>query len=570
MAKTSTDRAKNNRRKAADDQTVPVEVDLLDDADETNDEQEEQAGPPPDPRLIPRAGELPGPEFFAFAVQHPEPSWIDLYVHRLKPAVVNIPPPEWPEGKKFPSYCEKVKGLITEQTGRVADFDWLLTQRGSGKYHCRLVDRRLKRTQNRLICESFIEISQYDTHPPILNDWRELVPCQENNWIIDKLLRAKIIKRTPEGGFVAYEGPAANGQPNTDPSVMFDKAMAGAERIARLMAPKEKETSSPFQQIDIVSLMEKTQTANDPQKIINAAKSLVEISKPKENTEGQQLLTFVMQRLNAAEERATALLTKMLESKANPATDDVKKVADIIEAVDRIRGGTESEAVKQSRMSGTQEFVSELTKAFAPGVNQFLGVFGTFLNLQMQQKMREQAQQPKPTTPTARPAAPQQPAQVPAPQPNTPSAQPPQPATAPAPNEPADQQAAADQTESQEQTAMNQAQAEARIIASGLSSVGPTLVKYFEDEELTASDFAAWFCDAALPTGLPYPELINGYDAFPVLKKYSGENIRELIKVSVPPLYMRLAPTPEKEDALLKFLQEFLAYDLEAEPEVKK
>ena len=65
---------------------------------------------PADARLIPRAGELPGPDFFAFAKQHPAPGFVDLYVHRLKPAVVNIPPPEWPTGKKFPTYCEKVKG----------------------------------------------------------------------------------------------------------------------------------------------------------------------------------------------------------------------------------------------------------------------------------------------------------------------------------------------------------------------------------------------------------------------------------------------------------------------------
>ena len=120
---------------------------------------------------------------------------------------------------------------------------------------------------------------------------------------------------------------------------------------------------------------------------------------------------------------------------------------------------------------------------------------------------------------------------------------------------------------------MNRQQAEAHMIMTGLASVAPTLIKYFEDEDLTGADFASWFCDASLPTGLPnmpmVPELVDGIDALPMLKQYGADQIRSLIKINAGQLYARIAPTEEKEAALLKFLQEFLAYDPEAEPEAK-
>lgn len=109
------------------------------------------------------------------------------------------------------------------------------------------------------------------------------------------------------------------------------------------------------------------------------------------------------------------------------------------------------------------------------------------------------------------------------------------------------------------------AQFEAQIIATGLAYCEQRFMSDYEHED--AEGFADWFCDAILPTGLAYPRQVNGMQAHEILRKYSAESIATLIESAMPPLFARLVPQPEKKEKLINFLQAFLAFNPEGEPE---
>lgn len=469
--------------------------------------------------------------FFARLSEYPKDDWekLLLYIYRMAPITDRRA-----SGEPV-NYIAKLSEPIDE--------DYVLREPnwgGSGKYRVRL-NKLLPDGKNTPIdvVEFVVENKKY---PP-------QVPPGE--WVDDPRNKRWAWAKTYYDG----KNEAANQPPAPPPTqgpslgeiVTAVKTMSEMTRANQPPAVAKEE--SPFEKIDIVGLIEKTHSANDPVKMLSGFKDLADILKPAAPTVDP--VTVALRIVEALKPAAAAAPLDPI-AQLNQYATMAKTMKEAFGP-----GEVETEAIKQSRMTGTQEFIAELTRAFAPGVNEMFKVLGGFASIRMAQAQKPPAN----ATPRATgPAAVAQPGQ---PQPVAPPA-----ATA---AEPVVEQ----QPEGQEEPPqMNRQQAEAHMIMTGLASVAPTLIRYFESEELTGHDFAAWFCDASLPTGLPnmpmVPELVDGIDALPMLKTYGAEQIRSLVKINAAPLYARIAPTEEKESALLKFLEEFLTYDPEALDEEKK
>ena len=535
-----------------------------------------------DPRTIPRIhGEMPANELLSFIAAHPSPMDLDAYFYRLKPKIRRMKPPDWPEGKKFPSYVAKLKGLITDRTKRVFDLEWLLTMQGSGKYKVQINDRST-RTRNVELCHCFIEINDYDNHPPIFEDWSELIPCDENKWFIEQMLRDKVIKRTPEGNFVAYEhGPqeAPSNGSIPSPGEMLKQTVDLAKDLARTMQPKE--SPSAFSGKDIVDLIKSQAAQNDPQKVIDAAKGLVEISRPPaappapppDNT----ILTFVLERLSASEERNAKLLDQLL-TRANtpppappaPADPEVQlsKTFDLLTKAKEFMG----EGGASSKMNGWQEFLKE-------PLTELINLAKPFAQLGAQVLAIRAAQ--------SQPAATAPPAPRPAPRPTADQigSAADQPAAAPAPTaEPAQEPAAAPPPpDAAFQGVMV-------VIGAVLQQIDLTLRSHFAhfaagDEGYSGEDFAAYFCDQQIglpsPWNLMAPDGISGAEALIRIRQFSAtdnqgnivpapEAGRRIILESYqhnPATWQALCPTEERAKLFDQFIAEFLNYDPEGEAE---
>ena len=564
---------------AVEELLPPVE----DDSEEIEDSSVEAASP--DPRRVPAvADNMPGQQLWAFLAQYPDPQYLDLYGYRLFPVIKATAPPEWTGTGKAPTYQEKVKGLITEQTNRIVDYNWLRDVRGSGTYFIRIIDRRLKRTQNRQICTSKIEVNEWDTHPPVLNDWTELVPCEANKWIINRLLKDRIIKRNSEGGFMAYQDGQQNqnGTATLDPGALLDKTVNLAQKLAQTMQPKE--SASAFSGKDIVDLIKEQTKQNDPQKVIDAAKGLVEISRPlatpppppPDNT----LVTLLLAQLKeqsaeaaAARAREFELMKEMMKQSNAPAPAPPDPVATIeaqAKAYVTLReafGGGDA-AAAQSRMNGWQEFLKEPLTGFIGLLQPFAQVGAALLAARAQQAQQANAPaQPKPATATAPPTS----SAV------TQGQQPPAPA---APGQPQQQPAAATQeTEPPMPPAPNPVLI---VLNAALMHVDFTLRDYFANE-LPGSDFAAWFCDTAIPLPAPYnlmQESVIGAEALKKLQQFTatdpqgktldapeaGKNLLIAAYKANPAIWAKIVTSPDKEPKFSKFLDEFLAYNPEGEP----
>jgi len=555
MAETHHSKGKKNTKSASGIAVVePPEPEIANESPEEPQEteaEEEAKEPGIDPRCIPRVKDLPPDEFFAFLAQYPQPSDLDAYIYRLKPVIRVNAPSDLPPGKRVPSYINKVAGIITPETNRALDLDWLQSVRGSGHYRIQVTDHSGNRTKSRELCQTRLEINEWDAHPPIFNDWNEIVPCEANKWFIDKLIREQVIQRTPEGRFVAFQG-SQNGTANgsgSDPGILIDKTLAAAERMARMMTPpkEEKKDENPFAKIDIVKLMEGTQKANDPEKILTAARGLAEMMKPPEapkvDQDGQ--LKLIME---------IAKLFKTDPPPAQPsAVEQMKQTAEMAKIMKEAFGPSEDERAISTKMNGWQEFLRDPLTELINGMKPLFAVGAQFLMLKAQQG--NPVQQPQPV-PRPAPAAASQPAAV---------AQQAQPAPAQQPVEEPPVEVITPQQQ--------QEQAEARAILNGLASVMPTMLEYVNNQELTGEDFAGWFCDAQVPTGFPppFPRFVAGITALDLLKKYPPEHIIELIEMNSPPMFADLVPTPDKRDALLQFIQQFQSFNPEGEPEpVKK
>ena len=558
-----------------------AEIQAEEEPEQEQTETESPATAPPDPRRIPPSQRMEGPEFWAFLQQYPVPQDLDLYIYRLFPVVKSLPPAGWNSNQKPPTYCEKVKGLITQQTGEVADYEWLRNVRGSGNYHLRVVERALKRTQNRQICECILEINEYDTHMPVLNDWCELVPnASGNQWIIQRLIQDKVIKRTPEGGLVAAVVPSENSTAANDPGAMLTQTVNLAKDLAQTMRPKD--TAPGFTGKDIVDLIGKTQVANDPQKIIDAATSLIQMTKPPENKEGSVLITLLLAQLKeqsteaaAARAREFELMKDML-NKANtpppapPAPPDpvatIEAQAKAYVTLREAFGGGDA-AAAQSRMNGWQEFLKEPLVGFMDLLKPFAQVGAAIFAAKAQQSAQQNAAA-APKAPTAPPTSPAvtQGQQQPAP---TPPGQPQQ-QTTPQP---------AQETQQPMPPAPNPVLI---VLNAALMHVDFTLRDYFANE-LPGSDFAAWFCDTAIPLPAPYnlmQESVIGAEALKKLQQFTatdpqgktldapeaGKNLLIAAYKANPAIWAKIVTSPDKEPKFSKFLDEFLAYNPEGEP----
>jgi hypothetical protein len=306
-----------------------------------------------------------------------------------------------------------------------------------------------------------------------------------------------------------------------------------------------------------VDLIKSQASQNDPQKVIDAAKGLVEISRPPEDKEGKTVLTLLLsqmeeQRKESADQRRAAaaeasasrtrefeLLKEMLTKSKVDAPDpiaDIERYAKLGKTLKESFGPSESETAieRQSRMNGTQELIVELTKAVSPVLEKAMGLFTV---MAAAKQSAQPARPPRPTTVDVAPAGeqPQQPAQT-----NEQPAQPeaPQPPT------------------------MEQAQQQ--ILNFVLGSATPTLQHYLETSD--GESFAGWFCDTAfsLP-GVPPPfNRLNGVDAHKFAKQHGKDAILEAYKKN-PALYQQIAPNSEAEEKFIRFLDAFLAYDPEAE-----
>jgi len=590
--------------KAAPTGPILVEEPQVDTEIPTEEESEQEetgvepaAAAPPDPRRIPPAIRMEGREFWAFLQQYPAPQDLDLYIYRLFPVVKSLPPPGWNSNQKPPTYCEKVKGIITQQTGQVADYEWLRNVRGSGNYHLRVVERALKRTQNRQICECILEINEYDTHMPVLNDWCELVPnASGNQWIIQRLIQDKIIKRTPEGGFVSADGQQQNATAG-DPSAMLTQTVNLAKDLARTMQPKE--SPSAFSGKDIVDLIRSNAAQNDPQKVIDAARGLVEISKPPEAPKpDNSVLNLLIEQMKtereeraaqrqrerdestAAREREFKLIEKLMEAQkpvpAPPAPDpevQLTKTFDLFAKFKELTGA--GEGGTSSKMNGWQEFLKEpltelinLAKPFATLGAQVLAMRAA----QSQQPAAAPAPRPapRPTADQIGAAADQAPAAAP-----QPAGQPAAPAQEPAPAAPPTPDA--------------NFQGVMVVIGAVLSQIDLTLRSHFAhfaagDEGYSGGDFAAYFCDQQIGLPAPFnmmaPDGITGAEALLRIRQFSAQDaqgnhvpapeagrriIMEIMQQQNPAAWQALCPTEERAKLFDKFIGEFLSYDPEAE-----
>ena len=100
-----------------------------------------------------------------------------------------------------------------------------------------------------------------------------------------------------------------------------------------------------------------------------------------------------------------------------------------------------------------------------------------------------------------------------------------------------------------------------------LGTATPTMRSYLANSNGT--EFAAWFCDTTfqLPPPVPPPyNMLPGMEALAQAKLAGSREILEAYKKN-PDLYKQIAPNSEAEEKFIRFLDEFLAYDPEAESE---
>ena len=542
------------------------------------DESSENSDPPQstDPRTAPKSDDLTPDELFKFIAQHPTPGDLDFYVYRLVPIIRKAKPVDWSSRRPWPTYVEKLKGLITPQTNRVVDLDWVRTMRGSGKYYIQVNDRSVKRTKNRELCHCTLEINDYQNHPAIFDDYSELLPVSENGWLYNRLLRDKIIKQTPEGNFVAYEDGEKKEQhtngaaASIDPTHMLKQTVDLAKDLAKTMTPPTPPAA--FSGADIVNLIGKTQTANDPEKIIAAARGLVEMTKPADSP----MLALLMAQLEdarkeaaAAREREMRMLEKMLDKANTPPpappaapapVDPIKQMGDTLKMIGEAKEtlGLSGGEGGSSKMNGWQEFLKEPLTELISGLKPLFGVGAQLIGMK--------AMQPQPGQQPARPAAPATTAPAPVQQPA-----------------PMQQQTPPEQQEPQQEMNIDPTTLGISIV---ISQANATLRAFFR-EGLSGTEFAdEWFCNTEfairsyLPAQVPQafrmmaPETMSGYKLLEQLQQTSGKDPQgndipapEWGKQMILSIYRQqsevwqsIAPNATEEQRFEKFIGELVAY----------
>lgn len=265
-----------------------------------------------DPRKNPRAERLPPAEFFDFVQQWPTPDDLMIYVYRLEPVIQRKA--QGFRGRPV-TYINKVAGRITEQ--------WLLQARGSGRYQIRLTDQGTKGKQTRQVCETVLNINQWEKFPPIIDDYSELVDCESNRAYIAGLLAHKEIVKTPDGRILNYDDAQASAQPagQNDQSATTTKAaldfardmMTQARQIMPQPNGSKVEEHAGMKAVDTMSAM---------------TLKLMEESK---GGGSNDMVVLLMKQNNE-------LMMRFLERQQSPTQTGLKDLAGILEIVDKIRG----------------------------------------------------------------------------------------------------------------------------------------------------------------------------------------------------------------------------------------
>ena len=601
MAKTTRDKPKKVAEKP---DTGPVLVaepnEIAEDIPEEFEESEEATPSDSevdanDPRRIPpmqRFELAHQPQWWGFLKQFPDPINCDLYGYRLFPSIMLSPPADWTSRQKPPTHIFKIKGLITPETNQVVDYEWLRNTWGSGKYQLRMVDRTLKRTQNRQICTAIVEVNEWDTHLCVLGDWSELVPNEGNKWVISRLLKDKIIKRNNEGGFMAFsEGAAVTTNGATPDVAMLDKVLGFAERqFARNTQSTDKQQESVgLKAMDIMAstvkdvMKEATKPPTPPPPPDNTVVTLLttmlenqRIAAENQRKENEAARAREAADAAAARQREHELLKEMLAEARKPAPappnpmDQMDTVLGIFDKLKDKLGGGDSEAARASRMSATQEFwqpiITEGQKTIAPLVDAGAKIMlHKAMQANQQQIGQRPGQQPQqqrppgqsfvsPAAEVAAPPAPQQP-QPPAPMQHQ--------QTQPAP--PEQQQPATAEPDQQQPPMMPmniQEQYKAQVIAVCLNRYMATIRKRLADPTEEGQYLASLMCDDTIDLGNLPPFSMDGEEAFTRAKEAGREYLLDQFR-QAPQLWEEFAGTPEKAQRFVRFIDEFLAYDPE-------
>lgn len=436
-----------------------------------------------------------------------------LYIYRLAPITDRLA-----TGNQV-KYIARFTEPIDEET-ILKDKLW----GGSGKYRLTLNRKDPETGKSSCIDQAEIEI-EHPQYPPV-------VPVGE--WVDDPRNKRWAWARQPG---------QTNGQP---PATVTTATPAGPtvnDLVDGMIKLKTLEPSTDTSMQTFV--MERLASAEDrSNKLIDRIITPPTPPPAPEKPAQDPMVAFMLERLGKAEDRATMLLEKLLSKENAPAKPEADPLSTIaikllekrLEKMDE-KPDAETAAERQSRMNGTQELISEITKSMAPVLDK---AFSLFTLMAAQKQAPQQTQRP-PATRTVEVAA--------------------QPV---------------DQTQQAETTTTNPApppttqptmeQMQQQVLNLVLGQATPTLKQYLRDSD--GSSFAEIFCDMAfaIPNVPPPFNEIPGVQAHEFAKQFGRDAIVNAYKLN-PSLYQQIAPNAEAEQAFVTFLDEFLAYDPNAEAE---
>lgn len=396
--------------------------------------------------------------------------------------------------------------------GQPIDEETILKDHGSGSYRITLnqTDK-----DGRGICLDRIEIEIENVkYPPV-------VPIGE--WVDDPRNKRWAWARTGANAPPSAHQPAPPAGPTIGELIQGVKSLK--ELTKEAAPPPAPPAPDPAEQF--------AKNVESVSKIIEMAKPAPVPAPPApDNTMEKFLLTELTAERAANRELMGKLLDRANTPAAIPPPDPLKDLAmDLLKKrLEKLDEPTAAEAATEraSRMSGNQELTVEIIKYLAPVAEKALTFF----------TMANTAQAPPPRPAAARPA----------PTPDAPAVEPPQ------------QQATPTQTDAPPPTA-EQLDPRKAVLNFILSYVTPTLLSYLEAGD--GEGFASWFCSSSIP--IPKSHFpIPGTEAHKFAKQLGRLAIMDAYKTN-PDLYRQIAPNTEAEERFIRFLDEFLAYDPDAE-----
>lgn len=203
-----------------------------------------------DARKNPRAEKLPETEFWDFMAQWPTPDDLMVYVYRLEPVIKRKA-----QGLRARpvTYIDKVPGRITRE--------WLIQRRGSGLYNIRMTDQGRTGKATRQVCMTNSSINEWDKFPPVIDDYTELVDCEQNRSFIAGLLAQKEIARDADGAIINYSDKQSTernqlGAPHDNLKTAFDFAERMVRQSQQQQPPASKvEEHAGIKAVDTMAAM---------------------------------------------------------------------------------------------------------------------------------------------------------------------------------------------------------------------------------------------------------------------------------------------------------------------------